>query len=1115
MRSGLALRALAVIIVMLTATTARADDSGYCGANGNNVTWSYNSNSKTLTISGSGAMANYSSFVKPWINNIESIETVVIEDGVTSIGNYAFAYCSNLTSVTIPSSVTSIGEYVFFICTRLTSVTIPSSVTSIGGGAFDYCSSLTSITIPSSVTSIEKSTFAHCESLTSINIPANVTSIGEDAFYFCLALETITIDEGNDKYDSRDECNAIIETVSNTLIYGCKKTVIPNSVTSIGEKAFYFCEGMTSVTIPSSVTSIGKTAFLGCTGLASVTIPSSVTTIGELAFNRCQSLTSVTIPSSVTTIESYAFSECTGLSSVTIPSSVTSIEERTFLACSSLTSVTIPSSVTNIGNSAFEGCTSLKSVIIPSSVTSIGEDAFDHCTSLSSVTIPSSVTSIEPYVFRNCTSLSSITIPASVTSIGNSAFEGCTSLKSIFMLANSTVDDTSFDFNVQGKKFYVPSGSANNYSYYFYGSDIIEFDGYCGDPDVNGGKNVAWVLTDEDGDSENVKETLTICGTGAMKDYVYYNIPWLNNRESIKTVVVGNGVTSIGSFTSYDCNNLTSVTIPSSVTSISERAFENCSKLTSIIIPSSITSIEDRTFFGCSSLTSIIIPSSVTSIGNSAFSHCESLTSINIPANVTSIGKNAFYYCLALVTITIDEGNDKYDSRDDCNAIIETTSNTLIYGCKKTVIPNSVKSIGDYAFYYCKGLTSVTIPSSVTSIGKSAFSYAGLTSINIPSSVKSIGTFAFNNCSGLTSVVIPSSVTNIEDGTFFYCIGLTSVTIPSSVTSIGESAFSYAGLTSISIPSSVTSIGNNAFLECINLTDVYCYANPESLTWYDFYCDDFIYDDENPAKTTVCHVAGSKLATFLSKWSKGDQGTDINVIFMGDGIEPGGVDYLVETKTYKSGTAPEGVKTFLPVAYDLSTATVTLAEVTGAPKGMPVIYGSAKVDEKMPDLFFLNYVADDSDDATAIQNNYDSKANAMSDRFVITDGKDNLFTILGDIDGVTASDAIFFVLANGKFTRVSVSADDLDKEANPAKPGLLLFVLSKWEYMNMGSASSGSTNAARGIGIGEGGATAIDNGKLIIDNWAGAQWYDLQGRKIAEPTRKGLYIRNGVKVVVK
>ncbi len=536
------------------------------------------------------------------------------------------------------------------------------------------------------------------------------------------------------------------------------------------------------------------------------------------------------------------------------------------------------------------------------------------------------------------------------------------------------------------------------------------------------GQNVNWLWGDTDGDDNF--ETLIITGTGEM---AYYSgiapAPWYGSRWNIKAVVIEDGVTSIGGLVFLDCTSLTSVTIPASVTKIEGWAFYYCEGLTSVTIPSGI-------------------------IQNSAFCACKALTSVSISSGVSSIDKEAFSSCPAIEAITVDKRNTTYDSRNGCNAIIDTESNSLLFGCKNTVIPNDVTSIGEDAFNCCTGLTSITIPVGVTSIGEDAF----------------------NCCDGLTSITIPSSV---------------------------------------------TSIGNNAFFDCTNVTDVYCYADPDRLTWNDNNCDDFIYDYDSPAKTTVCHVAGSKFETFLSKWSTGDQGTDVNVIFMSDEIEPGGVDYLVETKTYKSGTAPEGVKTFLPVAYDLGTATVTLAEVTGAPKGMPVIYGSAKVDEKMPDLFFLNYVADGSDDDKAIQDNYDSKAKAMSEHFVITDGKDNLFTILGDIDGVTASDAIFFVLANGKFTRVSVSADDLDKEANPAKPGLLLFVLSKWEYMNMGSASSGSTNAARSIGIGEGGATAIDNGKLIIDNWAGAQWYDLQGRKIAEPTRKGLYIRNGVKVVVK
>ena len=504
------------------------------------------------------------------------------------------------------------------------------------------------------------------------------------------------------------------------------------------------------------------------------------------------------------------------------------------------------------------------------------------------------------------------------------------------------------------------------------------------------GNNVTWALTDEDGD--NVKETLTISGSGAMKNYsslISDSAPWYDNRESIKTVIIENGVTSIGNCVFVSCSNLTSVTIPSSVT-----------------------------------------------------------------------------------------------------------------------------CIGDNAFFNCGGLTSINIPSSVTGIGEYAFSMTGLTSVTIPSNVTSIGKYAFCKCTGLTSVTIPNKVTSIEDATFSNCTNLSSVTIPSSVTSIGELAFNLCkSLTSVTIPVSMTSIGSDAFYGCANLTDVFCYADPDRLTWNENGCDDFIIT----AKTTICHVAGSKLATFHSKWSKGEN-TDVNVSFVGDGIEPGGVDYVVEPVTYKSGTAPEGVKAFLPVSYDLGTATVTLAEVTGAPKGMPVIYGSAKVDEAMPNLFFLNYVAEDSDDDKAIQSNYDSKANAMSDRFVITDGKDNLFTILGGIDGVTASDAIFFVLANGKFTRVNVSADDLADNAKPAKPGLLLFILSKWEYMNMGSNEGGSTNATRGIGISDGGETTRIRPPLTPPTQEGkgcAQWYDLQGRRIEKPTRKGLYIFKGKKVAIK
>ena len=264
---------------------------------------------------------------------------MTIPNSVTYIGYFAFQDCTGLTSVTIPNSVTSIGNSAFSGCTGLTSVTIPNSVTSIGDGAFGGCSGLTSVAIPNSVTSIGNSAFKNCSGLTSVTIPNSVTSIGEMAFGGCDGLTSIKVESGNTVYDSRNDCNAIIETASNTLVAGCKNTVIPNSVTSIGNSAFSGCTCLTSVTIPNSVTSIGKYAFNGCSGLTSVTISNSVTSIGDGAFQLCVGLTSVTIPNSVTSIGDLAFRECSGLTSVTIPNSVTSIGGRAFYLCSSLTSV--------------------------------------------------------------------------------------------------------------------------------------------------------------------------------------------------------------------------------------------------------------------------------------------------------------------------------------------------------------------------------------------------------------------------------------------------------------------------------------------------------------------------------------------------------------------------------------------------------------------------------------------------------------------------------------------------------------------------------------------------------------------------------------------------------
>ena len=366
---------------------------------------------------------------------------------VTSIGYWAFGECSGLTSVSIPNSVTSIGEQAFSKCTGLTSVTIPNSVISIGRGAFWGCTNLSTITIPNSV-----------------------TSIGFDTFGSCSGLASITVESGNSTYDSRDNCNAIVETASNTLIRGCNTTVLPSGVTSIGRYAFSNLSGLSTITIPSSVTTIGYGAFEYCSGLTSVTIPNSVTSIGNSAFRNCSGLTSITIGSGVASITKDVLDGCTNLTSAHINSN--SIVSKTYTYDNNLITIfgrqvkeyVLGDDVKTIGNYAFYGSANLTSVIIPNDLTSIGNYAFYNCTGLTSVTIPNGVTSIGNDAFSSCAALTSITIPNSVTSIGSSAFSGSSGLTSVRIEVRLPVSISSDCFsNRANATLYVPYGSKATY----------------------------------------------------------------------------------------------------------------------------------------------------------------------------------------------------------------------------------------------------------------------------------------------------------------------------------------------------------------------------------------------------------------------------------------------------------------------------------------------------------------------------------------------------------------------------------------------------------------------------------------------------------------------------
>ena len=655
-----------------------------------NVTWSLNEATGTLTISGTGDMKDYDYDYDyaPWYNRRDEIKAVIIENGVTSIGNYAFYYCTGLTSVTIPDSVTSIGNYAFYYCTGLTSVTIPDSVTSIGDYAFRYCSNLTDVYYNGTFADFAKISIGfdntqftnaklHCSDMTLDDWGKCGDST---AYYLDEATGTLTISGTGDMTDD-------YSAPSNNRRDEIKAVIIENGVTSIGNYAFSGCSGLKDVYIPGNVTSIGNKAFRGCSGLTSVTIPDNVTSIGESAFEDCSSLTSVTLGKGLQYVDENAFEDCDNLDSVYISDFIAylniSFQEERVTAYSDyyksnpmryanklylngkrvVGNVIIPEGATKICNYAFGGCDSITGITIPDSVTRIGYEAFYNCSGLKDVyitdlaawcniefgnyysnpmynadnlylnnelvtdlTIPDSVTSIGDYAFRGCSGLTSVTIPDSVTSIGYAAFYGCSGLKDVY------ITDLAAWCN-------------------------IEFDNYYSNP------------------------------------IDYADNLYLNN-ELITDLIIPDGVTSIGDYAFEGCSGLTSVTIPDSVTSIGNKAFSGCSGLTSVTIPDSVTSIGNEAFRSCSSLASVAIGNSVKNIGNYAFEYCRNITTLNYNASVVF---NAFSSCSNLTLVVLGDNVTNIDT----NAFAGCTKLETI------IIPKSVTEIESGAFENCSALTTV------------------------------------------------------------------------------------------------------------------------------------------------------------------------------------------------------------------------------------------------------------------------------------------------------------------------------------------------------------------------------------------------------------------------
>lgn len=668
--------ALAMILSLIPGTVFAGEGAGSvpadalaygtCGENGDNLTWSL-SQDGTLTISGTGAMG----YQTPWMSYKDSIKSLVIEEGVTTVGQSAFFGCDQLTSVTLPTSLEKIEAQAFRSCAGLKEITIPAGVSEIDTCAFADCSALVEIKVDSKNTAFmaqEGVLFSGDLSELIVwpagktgayDIPAETRTVNAFAFSGCSGLTTITIPEG-------------VIAIHNNAFQNCTglmSVVLPKGLQSIEPQLFYGCTGLKEITIPSSVTVINDYAFSGCSSLQlvhftgtesawnKITIYSdneelleaqrtygtdgpcgtcgdnlkwelsdagvlTISGTGEMSFewggvswkNYSQDIKSVVIEEGVISIARYAFSDCTALTSVTIPASVTSVEGNAFSGCTALADVVIPSSITKIESFAFSRCTSLAEITIPDGVTDIGYGAFEYCSKLTSVSIPESVTVIGTGAFSNCSSLTGIMIPNSVTYISYNAFGNCSKLTSVFIPESVTViGHGAFSGCTSMESFRVAQENPS--------------------------------FTDEDGVLFS-KDMGVLLSYPAGKNGNNYRMP-----DSVEFI----------EYEAFDnCINLTSVTLGSRFNGGSFDTFKNCPKLQEIIVSDEngvycsvdgvlfTKDMSELVLFPVGKSGSYTIPDGVTGIRSTVFSGCTGLTAVTIPDSVKKIWGRAFYGCTGL-----------------------------------------------------------------------------------------------------------------------------------------------------------------------------------------------------------------------------------------------------------------------------------------------------------------------------------------------------------------------------------------------------------------------------------------------------------------------------------
>lgn len=641
--------------MLLSGIVSYAASSGKCG---DNLTWTMD-DAGNLVITGSGDMYDvYDSQYNPWTDS--KVTTVKFPGGLTSIGYGMFTYTTKLKELNLAGT----------------------QVKTINGNAFRN------------------------SGITTVYLPPTLTEIVNSAFWDCSDLEVIRVDVGNKTYDSRDKCNAVIKTATNKLIMGGNKTVIPSTVKIIGESAFRGRAKLTSLGLHDAVEEIESFAYAGCTALKSAFIPAGVRYVGRGVFIRCENLkyinvdeknerydsrfdcdaiietqsatlragcSNTIIPGNILTIYEYAF-EGINIESINIPASVTTIDERAIYNCALLGSITVDEKnsvydsrdncnaiIKTKTNELIVGC---YNTVIPNGVKSIANYAFEEVGHLGDVIIPPSVTSIGDYAFKG-SFLTGVYLPPSITSIGKYAFAWNSGIKEIVacMTTPPTIAETTFTSDiVENAKLIVPPDTKAKYQAAEYWKKFKTIEegtrgGQCG-------PNAFWTM---------LNGGVNITGTGAM--YEYSNVVAKRDWGEVNTVNIGEGITEVGAYAFVDDKIIKKVSFPSTLTAIGKNAFYRCSDMEYIWIPKSVTNIDDQAFSGC--------------------------------------------YSAKL--IYVEDDNKVYDSRNNCNAIIKTADNELLYGNPATVIPNTVTSIGVHAFSYCSNLTKMTIPGSVTGIQRAAF----------------------------------------------------------------------------------------------------------------------------------------------------------------------------------------------------------------------------------------------------------------------------------------------------------------------------------------------------------------------------------------------------------